>query len=189
MSLSSPVTARRSARRTIPFPAVLGLVAVGALVAACGSSATTAAGATSSASPHYATGSGQAGAMRVSGAYIPQPANPGVAAAFFTVTDTGAADALTSVSSNVTGDVGLHETVEHGTTGVMVPVARMTVPAHGTLRLQPGGFHVMLMHPSALTVGEQVSLTLHFTHAAPVSLRVPVVPLTADSSMTMGSGS
>lgn len=188
--MSAHFTARRSARRSSTTAAALGLVAVGALVAACGGNASTA-GTTANVA-RYATGSGQAGSMHVSGAYIPVPANPNVAAAYFAVKDTGAADTLTGVSSNVTGDVGLHKTVEHGTTGAMVPVATMDVPAGGTLALQPGGFHVMLMHPTALTVGEQVSLTLHFTHAAPVSLQVPVVPLTAQNdmgTMTMGSGS
>lgn len=170
------------------------LVAAGALVSACGSSAATTP-ADSTGGP--STGSANSGTMHVTGAYIPQPANTSVAAAYFTVADSGAADVLTGVTSDVSTDVGLHETVDEGAAGTMVAEPSLAVPAHGTVSFTPGGYHVMLMHPSALTVGQQVELTLHFAHAAPVSLKVPVVPLTGSDglgsmpmgSMPMGSGS
>ncbi|HEY5334477.1 MAG TPA: copper chaperone PCu(A)C [Mycobacteriales bacterium] len=166
---------------------VLGGVAVGAIVAGCGSSTVHVA-----ASPSFSTGSGEAGAIQVTGAYIPQPANNAVAAAYFTVTDDGAADVLTGATSDVSTDVGLHETVDSGSTGTMVSVPSIAIPAHGSAKLAAGGYHVMLMHPSTLTVGQQVRMTLHFQHAAPLTLLVPVVPLTDSDSMgnmTMGSSS
>jgi hypothetical protein len=184
--MSRPLVTRPRAHLT--GITVLGLAALGALAAGCGSSST----ARSDAGPSVATGSGQAGAMHVTGAYIPQPANNAVAAAYFTVTDDGAADVLTGATSDVSTDVGLHKTVDSGSTGTMVAVPSIAIPAHGSASLKPGGFHVMLMHPSTLKVGQQVRMTLHFAHATPVSLNVPVVPLTGSDSMgtmPMGSGS
>lgn len=133
--------------------------------------------------PAFATGAGAVGALRVTGAYIPQPANTSVAAAYFTVTDSGPADVLTGVTSDVGTDVGLHRTVENGATGTMVAVPSVPIPAHGTATLTPGGFHVMLQNPGTLAVGQQVLLTLHFAHTAPLTLQVPVVPLAEAGGM------
>lgn len=175
-------------RARLAGTSVLSVVAAGALVAGCGSSNT----AHVPASPSFSTGSGQAGVMHVTGAYIPQPANSTVAAAYFTVTDDGAADVLTGATSDVSADIGLHKTVDNGSTGTMVEVPSIAIPAHGSASLKPGGLHVMLMHPSTLTVGQQVRMTLHFQHSAALTLMVPVVPLTGSDdmgTMTMGSGS
>jgi hypothetical protein len=184
--MSRSVSARPRAR--LAGTAVLGLVASGGLISACSSSNADAVPA-----PTFSTGGGTAGTLQVSGAYIPQPASTSVAAAYFTIADSGAADALTGVTSDVSTDVGLHQTVDEGSTGTMVAVSSIAIPAHGTATLKPGGFHVMLMHPSTLNVGQQVRMTLHFQHAEPLTLRVPVVPLSSSGggmgTMTMGSGS
>lgn len=184
--MSRPLSVRPRAR--LASTTVLGLVAVGALVAGCGSSKA----AQANPSPSSATGSGQAGAMHVTGAYIPQPASNTVAAAYFTVADSGAADVLTGPTSDVSTDVGLHKTVDSGSTGTMLAVPSIAIPAHGSASLKPGGYHVMLLHPSTLRVGQQVRMTLSFQHAAPLTLMVPVVPLTDSGSMggmQTGSGS
>lgn len=159
---------------------LLATVAAGVLLTACGAPASTDA----SQQPTIKTASAQTGPLHITGAYIPRPANPDVAAAYLVVTDGGSADALTGVTSSASTDVGLHKTVEHGNVGTMVPVPAIDVPAHGKLVLQPGGFHIMLMHPQPLTIGQHVALTLHFAHAAAVSLQVPVVPLTATNDDT-----
>lgn len=168
-------------RRSLLAGTAVAALAVAA--AGCGSSKATKA-------PSFPTGSAESGSLRVTGAYVPQNASPDVAAAYFTVTDTGAADTLMSVSSPISTDVGLHKTVEHGSTGQMVPVASLPVPKNGSLTLSPGGYHVMLMKPSALTVGQQVNITLHFAHAGNLVVQAPVVPLTAANddmgSMQMG---
>ncbi len=175
--LSSPV--RPPTRRVAGAVAAALAVAIG--VSACGSSPHAAA------PPSFATASATLGPLRISGAYIPKPASPAVAAAYFTVRDDGPADALTAVSSTASRDVGLHQTVEHGNVGEMVPVASMPVAAGGSLTLAPGGYHVMLMKPTALTLGQLVPVTLRFAHAGSVTLQVPVVPLTAtnDDSASM----
>lgn len=48
----------------------------------------------------------------------------------------------------------------------------------------------MVMNPSTLKIAQQVRMTLHFQHAAPLTLMVPVVALVDSmSGMSMGSGS
>lgn len=173
---------------SLPFarPLASGLVAavaLGALVAAVA----THDGSKASAAPRIQTASATLGTLRIGGGYIPQPANPAVAAAYFKIANSGSgADTLLSVSSDASKDVGLHKTIEHGTTGTMVPVASLVVPAGGSLAMAPGGNHVMLEDPSTLTVGKSVSLTLHFARAGEVTLRFPVVPLTATNDDLSG---
>jgi copper(I)-binding protein len=174
--VSSPAQPRLRARTAAS--GVVAAVAVGALVFALTSHG--AAHAAPAATSTIRTASGSIGALRVTGGYIPKPANPGTAAVYFTVANTGSApDSLLSVSSGVSKDVTLHRTIEHGSSGVMVSVATMAVPARGSLSLAVGGNHVMLENPAALVVGAQAAVTLHFARAGALTLEMPVVPLTA----------
>lgn len=131
---------------------------------------------------HGSGGGSGAGPARltVSGGYIPQPLLNDEAAAYVTVANTGGTDAqLTSVSTPLAAHVTLHTTT--GTT--MRQVTALTVPAGGRLTLGTGGAHMML---EGLThkpsVGEQITLRLHFTDASPatVTVTVPVRPTTYD---------
>jgi copper(I)-binding protein len=112
--------------------------------------------------------------LSVSGAYIPQPVTAEMAAGYFTVTNTGDADAeLTSVSSDLAADITMHTT----TGNRMRKVSSLTVPAGGRLTLSSGGNHLML---SGLThkpvAGDKVSLELHFATAGPIGVTAPVEP-------------
>jgi periplasmic copper chaperone A len=152
--VSGPVWARRT-----PLLAVgVGVVAVVAAVAAWTSS-------TPAKRPD----------LRVVGAYVPQPASPDVAAAYFTVVDEGrAGDELTGVASDVAA-----ETMMHRSTGqTMAMVGSVAVPAKGRLVFRPGGYHVMLEKPvRSLRPGDHVTLTLRFRRSAPITVRAPVEPI------------
>jgi copper(I)-binding protein len=83
-------------------------------------------------------------------------------AAYATITNTGTSnDALVSVSTSA-ATATLHQTVESadGSSGTMVAVERIVVPASGSVTLQPGGYHVML---TGLTEGFGVGSTIHMT--------------------------
>lgn len=116
----------------------------------------------------------QAAELKVSGAYIPQPALADMAAGYFTVTNTGGADAtLTSVTSTFAGDITMHTTKD----GRMSPATSFPVPAGGSLALALGGNHLMLMDLAHKPLaGEKVPLTLHFRGADAISVQVPVKP-------------
>ncbi|WP_430381147.1 copper chaperone PCu(A)C [Streptomyces actuosus] len=122
-------------------------------------------------------GSGDDGVadLSVSGAYMPQPVSD-MAAGFLTVAnDGGAADRLTSVTSDVAGSVTLHETV--GTS--MREAASLEVPAHGRLVFRSGGSHLMFeMLKRKPKQGETVDVELHFAESGTVKVAIPVKPAT-----------
>ncbi|MFD7131088.1 copper chaperone PCu(A)C [Streptomyces sp. NPDC059894] len=110
--------------------------------------------------------------LSVSGAYLPQPVSDSMAAGFLTITNEGGTkDELTSVSSDIAGSVTVHETVD----GAMEEVDSLDVPAHGRVVLASGGNHLMfekLTHRPSL--GEKVTVELHFTESGTVEVEMPV---------------
>ncbi|KOX00824.1 lipoprotein [Streptomyces sp. NRRL B-1140] len=105
-------------------------------------------------------------------AYMPQPVSDDMAAGFLTVTNKGgAADELTSVTSDVAGQVTVHETVD----GAMQEVKSLKIPAGGRLELRSGGDHLMFEQlKSKPKEGQTVSVELHFAHSDPVQVEMPV---------------
>jgi periplasmic copper chaperone A len=65
----------------------------------------------------------------------------------------------------------------------------LNIPAHGTVRLAPGGYHVMFTHlTKPLTKGEKVQATLTFAHAGPVTVEFPVQGVGAAGAAPMKGG-
>lgn len=99
------------------------------------------------------------------------------AAGYLVITNGGsAADALTGAASPVASSVELHETStdSSGMTG-MQPIDRLEIPAGGTVRLEPGGYHLMLMGVSGeIKVGGTVELRLEFEKAGTVVVQAEV---------------
>jgi copper(I)-binding protein len=88
-----------------------------------------------------------------------------VSAAYMVIANNGgASDKLVSASTDAAGVVEIH-TVEM-TDGVMQmrPLADgLEIPANGSVTLEPGGFHIMLMDlQESLVDGETITLTLTF---------------------------
>lgn len=146
--MSRPPRARRA----------LGLALAGALLAtgaaACGS------------------GDGDAPRLTVEGAYMPEPPTTDTAGGFLTVrNDGGADDSLTSVSSDVAGEVQIHTTAG----GRMRQVSSLPVPAGGALELSRGGDHLMFMELDRRPAeGETVPVELRFEKSDPIRVEVPV---------------
>ncbi|MCH0538843.1 copper chaperone PCu(A)C [Streptomyces sp. MUM 203J] len=115
---------------------------------------------------------GTAPELKVSGAFIPEPVNRDMAGGFLTLTNTGGADAtLTSVSSDVSDDVQMHETKNQK----MQQVQSFDVPANGELKLERGGSHLMFMAlKRELKQGDKVRVELRFKDADAVTVEVPV---------------
>jgi copper(I)-binding protein len=117
-----------------------------------------------------------AGGLAVYLPQIPAPAGD-VAALYLVVVDQqGAGDRLIGAQC-AAGDATLHETrVEDGRVRMLHASDGLPVPAHGELRLEPGGAHVMLTGlRHALAAGERVHVTLEFERAGRLALEVPVV--------------
>ncbi len=88
----------------------------------------------------------------------------------------GEEDALVGASSPAAATSELHETSE-GASGMMAmkPVERIPVPAGDHARLEPGGFHIMLIGlTTPLEIGSTIEVTLRFEKAAPITVTVPV---------------
>ncbi len=149
--------------------AAAGGVLLALTVAACGGS-----GGKATPAPSPVARSGN---ISVSAPMVPAPASGDVAALYFTVRNDGdRADLLTAVTTDASGSAMVHETVEQGSTSVMRPLAGgLSVPAHGEVRLAPGGYHVMMTAlQRRLAPGATVQVTLTFEHAGKVAFTAPV---------------
>jgi copper(I)-binding protein len=104
------------------------------------------------------------------------PGSATVGAAFLTVTNAGTSnDRLIAAASPVAGRTELHTHIKDGEIMRMRPVEAIDVPAGGSVRLEPGGFHVMLLELKApLRQGEAFPLTLTFAEAGSLTVSVPV---------------
>lgn len=86
------------------------------------------------------------------------------------------ADALVGAASPVAASVEIHETMADAS-GMMAmhPIERLEIGAGATVRLEPGGYHLMLMGVGDLPpVGETVHLTLTFERAGPIVIEAEV---------------
>ena len=104
----------------------------------------------------------------------------GVSAAYMTLTNGGgASDTLVSVSTDAAAVVELH-TSEIDADGVMRmrPLTNgLEVPADGSVTLEPGGNHIMLMDLQRdLNPGDTVTLTLTFASGKTLTVEAEIRP-------------
>lgn len=98
-----------------------------------------------------------------------------VAGAFLTIQNSGDADRLVAIGSDAASQVQVHVTEKQGDVMKMRAVDAVDVPAHGSVALQPGGMHIMLIGlKGPLQAGAQVPLTLRFEKAGEVHLTATV---------------
>ena len=100
----------------------------------------------------------------------------GNAVVYFTITNKGRmSDALVDVSSDAADTVGIHETRIDGNMVRMATVSRIEVPAGGSVELEPGGFHIMMMGLKRdLNPGEMIKVTLRFDKSVEITVTVEV---------------
>ena len=99
-------------------------------------------------------------------------------AAYMTITAGDSGDTLigVSVDSSVAGMAELHQSAM-GDDGMMTMsmVPSIHVPANGSVSLEPGGYHVMLMNLAApLEAGQTFEITLEFETAGEKTVTVEV---------------
>jgi copper(I)-binding protein len=101
-----------------------------------------------------------------------------VTGAFGTLTNNGDTDdALVAAACDLAGMVQIHETVDNGDGGgTMQPVDKIAIPAGETVKLEPGGYHVMLMGlTEELKAGDTVTITLTFESGTEITADFPVI--------------
>ena len=122
------------------------------------------------------------GAVTVSDPFTPAAPEGGTGGVFMTVTGGAEPDTLVGVRFAGAEAVQVHETyaAEGGMRGMREVPAGVPVPAGQTVRLEPGGYHVMLLGlRGPLAEGDSVDLEVEFARAGPVPVRVGVVGLGA----------
>jgi len=132
--------------------------------------------------PAAASAPASASALTVENAWVRVTPGADVAAAYMTLHNRGARPLVViGVQSALAGHAMIHESKLEGGQSTMRAVERLLVPAGGTVKLAPGGLHVML-HMLAHTpaVGEAVPLVLQLEGGATVSVSARVHPLAAD---------
>jgi periplasmic copper chaperone A len=115
------------------------------------------------------------GTITVTDARVGRSSGPN-AALYLTASSGGEADRLLGAETAEAALVEIHETVQgdDGTMG-MRPVEGLDLPASGTLLLQPGGSHLMLVDVSPLEIGESVDVTLVWEQAGTMDIEAEVV--------------
>ena len=106
-----------------------------------------------------------------------RPTPPGaMGATYLLITNRGSQpDRLLSVSSPAARQVEIDETRTVGGISRMRTHGALDVPAGGSVRLEPGALHIMLMDlPRPLAAGAHYALTLRFRDAGAITVDVPV---------------
>jgi copper(I)-binding protein len=82
---------------------------------------------------------------------------------------------LVGASSTACGSMMLHQTKDIKGVEHMLPVKSITVPVRGTLKFQPGSYHIMCMKPqAAMVIGHKVPVTLKFADGKTITAQFAV---------------
>jgi copper(I)-binding protein len=116
------------------------------------------------------------------------PGGAKVGGGYLTIQNKGAAaDKLIGGSSPVAGHVEVHEmAIDNGVMTMRLLKDGLPIPAGQSVKLAPGGYHIMLMELKApLKKGEKIPVTLKFEKAGDVKVTLGVQDIGATSP---GSG-
>ncbi|HEU0195947.1 MAG TPA: copper chaperone PCu(A)C [Nevskiaceae bacterium] len=125
--------------------------------------------------------SGSAAAAEVTSAWVRLLPEALPAAGYFVLRNTGAQPLqLMGASSPAWAEVSLHRSLESAGESTMMPVASVTVPAHGHVSFAPGGYHLMLMHAATpLKAGNKAQITLKFADGTQLPVDFKLRPVDA----------
>jgi copper(I)-binding protein len=99
-------------------------------------------------------------------------------------------DRLISASTSGVNRVELHTIITENGVAKMREVTGIDVPASGTVKLSPGGFHIMFLGLSEpFKSGATVPVTLKFEKAGEVKVNFEIKPATYNPGSMSGHGS
>jgi copper(I)-binding protein len=105
------------------------------------------------------------------------PGGAQVAGGYLTITNRGlSAERLVSFSTDLADQPEVHEMTNEGGVMKMRPLTKgLVIPAGATVKLEPGGYHLMLLKlKKPLTAGQRFKATLVFEKAGPVEVEFAV---------------
>ncbi|MDE2223954.1 MAG: copper chaperone PCu(A)C [Xanthomonadaceae bacterium] len=122
-----------------------------------------------------------ASAVRIEQAWIRWlPANLPAAGYATIVNDSDGVQRLTGVSSPDYGLVMLHRSRLAQGDSTMEMVDHLDIPAHGSVKLAPGGYHLMLSHAKRpVKPGDKVPMRLRFADGSVLQVDFSVLPANA----------
>lgn len=119
-----------------------------------------------------------------------RPTAPGVpvGVAYLSITNSGPTEeVLLGARSPAAARVELHQTLVSEGMARMRPLAQIAIAPGATVRIVPGGIHLMLFNlKSPLSLGDEVPLTLIFREAGEVDVAIKVEA--RDSAAAVSSG-
>jgi len=117
-----------------------------------------------------------AGEIAVLDAFAPAPATPDRGAVYFTIQNSDSIDIrIVSVSVDLAQTTAIHTQRMDGDMMSMVPMEGVLVPAGESVKLQPGGVHVMLMgFVRTYGVGDTLGVEVVFEDGVAISFAVGV---------------
>jgi copper(I)-binding protein len=84
-------------------------------------------------------------------------------------------DALTAVSSDCCKKIEMHESIMQSGAMTMQQHDKVSLPASTGVEFAAGGLHLMMFNPvRPLRDGDEVTMTLHFAHHAPLTIKAVV---------------
>jgi copper(I)-binding protein len=106
----------------------------------------------------------------------PTAAGRPVGVAYLSITNNGTApDTLTGVGSTLAASVQMHQTSVSEGMARMRPLTELTIAPGQTVKIEPGGIHLMLMGlKGPLVAGTTLPLTLQFRNAGAITVQVNV---------------
>ncbi len=121
-------------------------------------------------------------ALVVQNAWVRATPGTDVAAAYLTLRNVStAAVTVTGVESSVASHAMIHETSTQNGQSRMRPHEQLVVAPGSTVKLEPGGLHIMLHDlKQALTVGQTVPLTIRLSRGPALQVTATVRPLGAE---------
>jgi copper(I)-binding protein len=108
--------------------------------------------------------------IKIASAYVMQSNGADQVAAYLVIANSGPADQLLSVRSSAGGHVLMVGPLSRGISAALV-LSELSVPGHSLTRLDPNGYHFVILRSGRLHVGTDVTLTLVFAHAG--TIRIP----------------
>jgi len=115
--------------------------------------------------------------LQVEDAWVREaPPNAHMMAAYMTLMNRGAGDAvLTQVDSPAFGHVMLHKSEVVDGVARMIHQHEIVIPAHGSVELRPGSFHLMMPAPDKrLVEGDRVDFVLTFSNGDTIRVQADV---------------